>query len=791
MPRYPQSGRNDDPTQTDGDVTFVGVDQRVSPPSLAPGYLSDARNARFNEGKARTRGGLMVLPVCLGAGSTPFTEVYGWEVFSDPITGVEWWIVAADGGIWKTGDGRAAVAVPLPVTLTNATFAQLVQCFNVLILLRGDSNPPLVCTDLDTGFGPIPSVPSGTYTQPIPNSPYGVFWLNRLLLVNNRDGLGVSDVQDYTRWQPNTGSFRIQGGNNDRLVAVQPLGASTLVCLKDKSVLRVDGLDAGPTNATLRHVTNRYGCVAPRTVVDVGADLFWLSERGVVSLRQTSTDAIQATDQALSDPLLPTIQRINPRAVAEATAEQWDGKLYVAVPLDDARLYGPELVAQGYTADSTAIDASNDEVTADSAPSRYGGADGNLAINVTVGQRYLYTQGTRGLSLLNGATTLTGSGVFTAAANPVYLVPRNATLSTVCNDSLQRIKREHTNNAVLVYSFVNQAWAGIDEGPAVCIRQFKKITYRGIRRLAALCDDGFIRLYEEGTHDYVGATWTTPTVTVIVNQLVGAAPQSNLRVGNGDTVIYGAGGWVGATVALQQAALWTNAANTGYSPAATARWNSGNSTATQVARGIKFTSTDGNDVAISVNSNGLTPDNLAMRYASFQDQGNDWARVFFQQGDYVRQIPIVTELVTRGYAVRSADQKSYRWLNVELFTWNPKYGLALRNGSVGREVTVDSNSTRDRALSFIHGVAPRLADNSDGRHEEEGFQDYSLVLPEAGFYCGEGLVLSHSQAQTHRLPIGERAAYVQLRIVNQRGTIDVRGVQVEAGVGAVESGIQY
>jgi hypothetical protein len=147
--------------------------------------------------------------------------------------------------------------------------------------------------------------------------------------------------------------------------------------------------------------------------------------------------------------------------------------------------------------------------------------------------------------------------------------------------------------------------------------------------------------------------------------------------------------------------------------------------------------------------------------------------------------------VTRGYAVRSADQKSYRWLNVELFTWNPKYGLALRNGSVGREVTVDSNSTRDRALSFIHGVAPRLADNSDGRHEEEGFQDYSLVLPEAGFYCGEGLVLNHSQAQTHRLPIGERAAYVQLRIVNQRGTIDVRGVQVEAGVGAVESGIQY
>jgi hypothetical protein len=262
-------------------------------------------------------------------------------------------------------------------------------------------------------------------------------------------------------------------------------------------------------------------------------------------------------------------------------------------------------------------------------------------------------------------------------------------------------------------------------------------------------------------------------------------------VGNGDTLIYGAGGWVGATVALQQAALWTNGANTGYSPAATARWNSGNSTASQVARGIKFTSTDGNAVAISVNSNGLTPDNLAMRYASFQDQGNDWARVFFQQGDYVRQIPIVTELVTRGYAVRSADQKSYRWLNVELFTWNPKYGLALRNGSVGREVTVDSNSTRDRTLSFIHGVTARLADNSDGRHDEEGFQDYSLVLPEAGFYCGPGLVLSHSQAQTHRLPIGERAAYVQLRIVNQRGTIDVRGVQVEAGVGAVESGIQY
>lgn len=795
--RYPATGRNDEPMRADGDVAFLGVDQRVSPPSLAPGYVADARNCRFNEGKAQTRPGLMVLPVCKGNGSTPFGEIYGGAIFSDPITGVEWWIIAADGGVWRTGAGRAAVAMPLPegVTLSNSTFKQLVQCFNVLVLLRGDGEAPLVCTDLDAGFGPVPSEPTGDYTEPMPPSPYGVFWLNRLLLVHDRDGLAVSDVQNYTRWLPATGAFRIQGGNNDRLVAVQPLGQSTLICLKDQSVLRLDGLDQGEENARLGNVTQRFGCVAPRTVVDVGADLYWLSERGVVSLQQTNTNAIQATDQALSDPLLPTIRRINPRAVSEACAEAWDGKLYVAVPLDDARLYGPDLIAHGPTADSTSPTADSTEATADMEADRYGGDDGDLTVSVLPGQRYLYQQGSRGESLTNGTEILTGSGTFTAQGIIVTLQPRDVAVSKVCNDTLRLIRRESTNNAVMVYSFINQAWAGIDQGDAVCIRQFLKITYRGVRRLAALCDDGFLRLYEEGRMDYVPATVATPTLTLIQIAPCTVSPACTLRVATGETLTFGSDGWTGSGIDEQLANLWNNATSgngRGYDPSGADPYEVLDCVPSRVNRGLKFTSTNGEDVLDTViNGYGLTPDNLGDAYAQWQADGNDWARVFFFQGDYVRQIPIRTELVTRGYAMQSPDQKRFHWLNVELFTWNPRYSLSLRTGSVGREEAIVTGSTRDGTKSFIANTEDRLADNSDDRHEEEGFEDYSLTLPSDGFQCGSGIILSHDQAQTHRLPLRERAAYVQLRLVNTTGVVDVRGVQVEGGSGAVEGGIQY
>jgi hypothetical protein len=45
----------------DGDEGFVGVNMRLHPSLLPPGYASEAINVRFNDGVAETRKGLVKL----------------------------------------------------------------------------------------------------------------------------------------------------------------------------------------------------------------------------------------------------------------------------------------------------------------------------------------------------------------------------------------------------------------------------------------------------------------------------------------------------------------------------------------------------------------------------------------------------------------------------------------------------------------------------------------------------------------------------------------------------------
>lgn len=60
------------------------------------------------------------------------------------------------------------------------------------------------------------------------------------------------------------------------------------------------------------------------------------------------------------------------------------------------------------------------------------------------------------------------------------------------------------NNAVLVYSTVNQAWAGYDAGPAIRVQSWLKFSYAGSVRLGFVTASGFIALYEDGFYDHVG-----------------------------------------------------------------------------------------------------------------------------------------------------------------------------------------------------------------------------------------------------------------------------------------------
>lgn len=160
-------GKRDEGSLPDGDLAFIGVEERTV--FATAGYVNRAKNCRFRYQRAATRDGITILPWGKGNGLQPWTEVYGGFVYADPNGINEYILVAADGGVWMTRPNSPARQIPLPagVTLTKATFKAFKQANASIVLLRGFSTDgksllPLQLEtladgspDWQTGFLPI------------------------------------------------------------------------------------------------------------------------------------------------------------------------------------------------------------------------------------------------------------------------------------------------------------------------------------------------------------------------------------------------------------------------------------------------------------------------------------------------------------------------------------------------------------------------------------------------------------------------------------------------------------
>ena len=116
MSRFRRYGPHDEQAQLVGDPAFSGVNTRQPRESLPPGVLAGATNNRCRRGVAGTRNG-RILPGHLNrlvdAGPdgrfAGWGTIYGTGRFADP-NGTEWIVVAAEGRVFVTGEGRAARA---------------------------------------------------------------------------------------------------------------------------------------------------------------------------------------------------------------------------------------------------------------------------------------------------------------------------------------------------------------------------------------------------------------------------------------------------------------------------------------------------------------------------------------------------------------------------------------------------------------------------------------------------------------------------------------------------------
>ncbi len=149
------------------------------------------------------------------------------------------------------------------------------------------------------------------------------------------DEIIASDIFDQDTYDQLVNQFRIASGGADYVVALQPFAEDNLVVFNRNTIHIV----AGTTNvaeAQVRELTREVGCVARKSVVQVGNQIFFLSDNGVYSIDFGDLYNLRGASVPLSESIDPIIKRINTDAAENAVAIYHNNRYYIAVPLDDS-----------------------------------------------------------------------------------------------------------------------------------------------------------------------------------------------------------------------------------------------------------------------------------------------------------------------------------------------------------------------------------------------------------------------------------------------------------------------
>jgi hypothetical protein len=352
--RYKQIGQSDDTTLADTDGSFLGVDMRVDPMTLAAGFISQGVNVVCRQGIVEPRRGFRTRVWALQRAVdfninfpfsfdevTGFGKIYGATTFSDPL-GEERQILACATKSWSITPHAPPSTILYPPNVEISAPVSFTQAFQVLIMWRGrDANPIKLDTALDFSqeqrWEEVPDETNDDYTSTIPDAERGCHYGNRVWVPFGNSQVAYSDILAYTRYDAQLSTIWVNEGESDVLLALAAYGANAVVAFKSRSIYYIQNVLPDPAIAAyVQILTSQRGLVAPDSITQVGRDLWFLSDDGVYAVTQVLENALQAMSDPVSAPLDPIIARINWAVASRAQAAYQDSKYYLAVPIDGA-----------------------------------------------------------------------------------------------------------------------------------------------------------------------------------------------------------------------------------------------------------------------------------------------------------------------------------------------------------------------------------------------------------------------------------------------------------------------
>jgi len=202
------------------------------------------------------------------------------------------------------------------------------------------TSAPTVTIEMPTTLVDITGSGTGTIAKSsasganIPAGRDGLYFQNRLLMVYGNDFLAVSDVLDPLHYSKVINDFKLNTGANDRVITVAAFNNTTLVVFKQRSILAIENLYGDLSTVRLTEVTREFGCVAPNSVVNTGSDLIFLSQRGVISLKQTEYGIAQSVIVPLSDSIQNLVDDIDEVNWSKSCAAYFDNRYLLAHPTE-------------------------------------------------------------------------------------------------------------------------------------------------------------------------------------------------------------------------------------------------------------------------------------------------------------------------------------------------------------------------------------------------------------------------------------------------------------------------
>jgi hypothetical protein len=194
------------------------------------------------------------------------------------------------------------------------------------------------------GFVHMPSPEFGVYHQRRLWVPYTHNSGNPGTSRNRTDEIIASDILDYNTFDQLQNQYRITAGVADYVVGIEPFAEDNLLVFNRNSIHLIRGVGGALTDTTTQLITTEVGCVARRSILQVGNQVMFLSDNGVYAAQFGDLYNLRGAGVPLSEPINSLIQRINRNYVGNSVAAYFNNRYYLAVPLDSSTVNNAILI---------------------------------------------------------------------------------------------------------------------------------------------------------------------------------------------------------------------------------------------------------------------------------------------------------------------------------------------------------------------------------------------------------------------------------------------------------------